>query len=171
MTPDPARSVYAVELRDRPGMYICPATGGIDPMPPGTITAWAIAQNVKVLWQHNRRGTAEPVDCADMLRDLRILTVLWTQYSERPAHDIDPANEHEPGYIGGYQEAMAGAAAVLKTTLGSPLAGSDDKPEQDAKRDFLNLFDKLPPKEQDRLLDEIERWIENDNDDNFARSK
>ena len=42
---------------------------------------------------------------------------------------------------------MPGAAAVLKTTLGNPPAGSSDKSEQDAaKQGFLNLLDQLPRK-------------------------
>ena len=111
-----------------------------------------------------------PIDCADLVAQLRQLVERWTQYSELPAHDIDPANEHEPGYIDGWREAMAGAASVLKATLGSAPASSDDKPEQDAKRDFLTLFSQLPKAEQDKLLDELDSWDDDDNDDRQSTS-
>lgn len=109
--------------------------------------------------------TAAPIDCTDLVAQLWALVKLWTQYALLQASEIDPKNEHAPGYIDGFQEAMVSAAAVLKTTLGGAPASSDDKPEQDAKRDFLSLLDQLPPEEQDKLLDELENWDEDDNDD------
>ena len=49
------------------------------------------------------------------------------------------------------------------------LAIADDTPappreekDEASKQDFLILFGQLPPDEQDKLLDELESWIDED---------
>ena len=123
------QKVYAVELRDKPGMYLCPAAGGDDPMPQGAIMAWALAQNIRVLFQHNPAPATDAPLSADMLGKLWTLVDLWEIYITFEAHDIDPPNEHPPGYTDGWREAFAHAAAVLKITLGDPPATDGNKTE------------------------------------------